>query len=186
MASEAAASFDKVTVVDSESLSSGIGLLVMEAIRLAQEGKSVQDCVNELNIIKKRIHTSFLIDNIDYLIRMGRIKRRTGGFSRLFMLKPAVLFRDGRGSLGRMMIGSVAKCRKDYVEDQLTKFGTIDKKILFITHSDLSSSELEEIKKWVSNIMTFEEIIVQKESASMAAIHGNGAFGLLYKLGENG
>ena len=186
VASEAAASFDKVTVVDSESLSSGIGLLVMEAIRLAQEGKNVQDCVTELNIIKKRIHTSFLIDNIDYLIRMGRIKRRTGGFSRLFMLKPAVLFRDGRGSLGRMMVGSVAKCRKDYVEDQLTKFGAIDKKILFITHADLSSAEIEEIKKWVGNIMTFEEIVVQKESASMAAIHGSGAFGLLYKLGESG
>ena len=186
VASEAAASFDKVTVVDSESLSSGIGLLVLEAIRMAQEGKNVQECVQELNIIKKRIHTSFLIDNIDYLIRMGRIKRRTGGFSRLFMLRPAILFREGRGSLGRMMIGSVAKCRKGYIEDQLTKFGPIDKKKLFIAHSDLSSSEIEEIKKMVEKIITFDEIIVQKESASMAAIHGSGAFGLLYMLGESG
>ncbi|WP_022763051.1 MULTISPECIES: DegV family protein [unclassified Butyrivibrio] len=184
VAKEAAASFDKVTVIDSESLSSGIGLLVFEAIRLAREGKSVQDCVEQLNIIKKRIHTSFLIDNIDYLIRMGRIKRKVGGFSRLFMLKPAVLFRDGRGSLGRMMMGSVTKCRKAYIEDQLTKFAPIDRRRLFITHSDLSSAEIEEIKKWVNNIMSFEEIIVQKESASMAAIHGSAAFGLLYMLGE--
>ena len=185
VASEAAASFDKITVVDSESLSSGMGILVLEAVRLAQEGKNVQDCVAELDVMKKRIHTSFLIDNIDYLIRMGRIKRRTGGFSRVFMLKPAVLFRDGRGSLGRMMIGSVTKCRKGYVEDQLTKFSPIDKKTLFITHTDLTSSEIDDIKKWVNSIMSFDEIIVQRESASMAAIHGSGAFGLLYMLGES-
>ncbi len=182
VAREAAASFDKVTVIDSESLSSGIGILVLQAIRLCQEGKNVQECIAELNRIKKRIHTSFLIDTLDYLIRMGRIKRRTGGFSRVFMLKPAILFRDGRGTLGRMMVGTVAKCRKNYVEDQLTRFAPIDRKLLFITHTDLSINEIEEIKRWVSNIMVFDEIIVQKESASMAAIHGSGAFGLLYML----
>ncbi|WP_049945866.1 DegV family protein [Butyrivibrio sp. LC3010] len=182
---EAAGSFDKVTVVDSESLSSGIGILVLQAIKLCREGKSVQDCVAALNSIKKRIHTSFLIDTIDYLIRMGRIKRRTGGMSRIFMMKPAILFRDGRGTLGKMMIGPATKTRKAYVEDQLTHYAPIDRKLLFITHSDLSTSEIEDIRRWVANIMTFDEIIVQKESASMAAIHGSGAFGLLYMLAEN-
>ncbi|WP_081846689.1 DegV family protein [Butyrivibrio sp. AE3004] len=185
VAMEAAASFDKVTVVDSESLSSGIGILVLQAIRLCQEGKNVQECIEELNVIKKRIHTSFLIDNIDYLIRMGRIKRRTGGISRIFMLKPAILFREGRGTLGKMMVGTASKARKSYVEDQLTKYAPIDRKLLFITHSDLSTAEIEDIRRWVSNIMSFEEIIIQKESASMAAIHGSGAFGLLYMMGDN-
>ena len=76
----------------------------------------------------------------------------------------------------------VSKCRKNYVEDQLTRFAPIDRKLLFITHTDLSINEIEEIKRWVNNIMVFDEIIVQKESASMAAIHGSGAFGLLYML----
>lgn len=185
VAREAAASFDKVTVIDSESLSSGIGILVLQAIRLCQEGRNVQECIAELNVIKKRVHTSFLVDNIDYLIRMGRIKRRVGGFSRVFMLKPAILFRDGRGTLGRMMVGPAQKCRKNYVEDQLTRFAPIDRKLLFLTHTDLSVAELEEIKRWIANIMVFDEIIVQKESASMAAIHGSGAFGLLYMLGDS-
>ncbi|WP_408070525.1 DegV family protein [Butyrivibrio sp. JL13D10] len=186
VAKEAAASFDKVTVIDSESLSSGIGILVLEAIRLCQEGKNVQECIAELNVIKKRVHTSFLVDNIDYLIRMGRIKRRVGGASRVFMLKPAILFRDGRGTLGKMMVGPVEKCRKKYVEDQLTRFSPIDRKLLFITHTDLSQTELDDIKRWVNSLMVFDEIIVQKESASMAAIHGSGAFGLLYLLADNG
>lgn len=184
VAKEAAASFDNVTVIDSESLSSGMGLLVLAAIKLCQEGKNAQECVSELNKIKKRIHTSFLIDTIDYLIRLGRIKRKTGGFSRVFMLKPAILFRDGRGTLGRMMVGPAEKSRKQYVEDQLTRFSPIDRKLLFITHSDLSAAELDDIKSWVSNIMVFDEIIIQKESASMAAIHGSGAFGLLYMMDE--
>jgi DegV family protein with EDD domain len=180
IAMEAAASFDRVHIVDSESLSCGVGMLVLEAHNLVQAGFDAAECVRQLDKIKKRIHTSFLINNIDYLIKLGRINPRMKGISRIFMLKPGILFRDGRGTLLRMFMGAAAKAKKRYIGMQFDTGRLIDKRRVFITHTGLTASELDDILRWVGDEMIFDEVIVQKESAACAAIHGQGAFGIIF------
>ena len=180
VAMEAAASFDRVHIVDSEALSCGMGLLVLEAQNLVQAGLSPAECVRELDKVKKRIHTSFLINNIDYLIKLGRINPRMKAFSRVFMLKPSILFREGRGTLLRMFMGASDKTKKRYVDMQFDTGRSIDRRRLFITHTGLPANELDDIVRWVGDKMAFDEVIVQKESAASAAIHGKGAFGIIF------
>ncbi len=180
VAMEAAASFDRVHIVDSESLSCGMGLLVLEAQNLVQAGISPAECVRQLDKIKKRIHTSFLINNIDYLVKLGRINPRMKGMSRIFMLKPGILFRDGRGTLLRMFMGASGKTKRRYIGMQFDTGRSIDKRRLFITHTGLSANELDDIIRWVGDEMVFDDVIVQKESAASAAIHGKGAFGIIF------
>ena len=50
---------DKVHIVDSKALSSGQGLLVMKACDLAEEGKSAEEIVNTVNILRDKVNTSF-------------------------------------------------------------------------------------------------------------------------------
>ena len=179
-----ASAFDNVTVIDSEHVSSGMGLLVMEAEQIAESGKDLETCIKEINKAKKKIHTSFLITDTNYLVRLGRVSPRFRGISRIFMMRPAIIFKDGMGKLDKIMYGPVDNARAHYIQMQLDKGQSIDKSILFITHSSLSPYEIDDVRRYIGNNMLFDKIYVQKESAAMAAIHGKGAFGILYKISD--
>ncbi len=180
-----ASAFDNVTVVDSENLSSGLGLLVIEATKLSESGKGVEECVRRLNNYKKKIHCSFLIDDSSYLAKKGRVSPRMSALTKTFMVRPSILFKDGIGRLDRMIIGPIGKGRKKYISNQIEKNSNIDKDVLFITHAGLTQSEIDDIRRWVGNYMLFDKIYVQKESAAMAAIHGEKAFGLIYNISND-
>ncbi|MCR5657277.1 MAG: DegV family EDD domain-containing protein [Butyrivibrio sp.] len=179
-----ASAFDNVTVIDSEHVSSGIGLLVMEAEQIAESGKDLESCIKAINKAKKKIHTSFLINDTNYLVRLGRVSPKFRGISRIFMIRPSIIFKEGVGRLDKILYGPTDGTRVRYIQMQLDKGQNIDKSVLFITHSSLSPYELDDVRRYVGNNMLFDKIYIQKESAAMAAIHGKGAFGLLYKIKE--
>jgi DegV family protein with EDD domain len=182
--SEAAKAFDNVTIIDSESLSCGMGTLVLEAHRMVEAGASVLECVEQLNRIKKRIHISYFVNDMEYLVRLGRVKRKLKGVGRIFMIRPAITFRDGRGTLLRMLIGSVEFAKKKYISVALSNPKDIDKSKVFIIHTGLQVTELDDICRWVKELVPFSEVVVQRESAAMAAIHGPGAFGVSFMYNE--
>ena len=68
----AAKELSGVYPVDSCSLSSGTGLLVMEAAELAQQGVSAQEIAERLQAKTDKIHCSFIVDKLNYLHAGGR------------------------------------------------------------------------------------------------------------------
>lgn len=61
-----------VTVIDSENLSTGIGLLVVEAAQMAQEGKAAVEITERIYDLRPRVRASFVVDTLTYLHRGGR------------------------------------------------------------------------------------------------------------------
>lgn len=61
-----------VYIVDSANLSTGIGLLVIEAAIMAKEGKSAEEIVRRIEELKPRVRASFVVDTLMYLYRGGR------------------------------------------------------------------------------------------------------------------
>ena len=59
---DASKSFDNVFVIDSGHLSSGQGLMAVVAARMAEEGLTAEQIVSELEVYKKKIHTSFIVE----------------------------------------------------------------------------------------------------------------------------
>ncbi len=179
-AMEAAASFDNVQVIDSGSLSCGIGILVIRAVEMIQSGMTAQECVDNINRIKKRLHTGFLINDVDAISRTENTNSRFNVISKIFLLKPAIVLNDGRGTLDRMYIGPLEKIRKHYIRTQLDVSKRIDKSRVFVTYAGLSQAEIDDLRRWVTDRMLFDEVIMQKESAPMAATHGAGTIGLFF------
>ena len=68
----AAADFDNVYVVDSRNLSTGHGLVVLEAERMAREGMEPDDIVAALHDLTGRVEASFILDRLDYMKKGGR------------------------------------------------------------------------------------------------------------------
>ena len=67
----AAEEVENVYVVDTKNLSTGEGLLVLKACKMAKEGKSPEEIVKEVTILAERVDASFVIEKLDFLHNGG-------------------------------------------------------------------------------------------------------------------
>nr|MCR5432617.1 DegV family EDD domain-containing protein [Lachnospiraceae bacterium] len=102
---EAADSFNNVTVLDCGHLSSGQGLQVLEACRLASLGKTVDEISKAVEEGKRLTSTSFIVDNLDYLARAGQVSDRIARITKTLSLRPTLVMKKGKMTLGRVFFG---------------------------------------------------------------------------------
>ena len=72
MAAEELEQEDRIHVINSGNLSTGAGLLVLEAAVMAKEGKSAVEIVERIEGLKEKVRASFVVDTLTYLHRGGR------------------------------------------------------------------------------------------------------------------
>ena len=86
----------RIEIVDSRSVSMGLGLQVLEAQRAAQAGKTVEDAMVDVQRCYESMQVIFAVDSLEFLHRGGRI----GGAARLLgsalNLKPVLTVTEGR------------------------------------------------------------------------------------------
>ena len=180
-AMEAQAAFDNVTVIDSGHLSSGQGIMAIEAAKMAEKGKSSEEIIEEMNRIKPKIKTSFVLDDIDYLARAGQIKPKLANIVKSLSGHPVIALQNGKMGLGYMFFGSRKFAWKKYIDHTLRNSSNIDKSILFVTYVGLTNKEMDWIRERIDEKAEFEEIYFQKASPAIAVNCGPGTFGLLLK-----
>ena len=176
---DAAAAFENVSVVDSGHLSSGQGLMVLEACRMAAEGKSAAEIVARLEHMKKHVHTSFIVDNLDFLARAGQVSRKTADLTKAFFMRPVLVLKKGKMGVGSVYFGATHRVWKKYIDSALAH-SNIDTSILFVTYVGLTTKELEVVKSMVEEKMHFDNVYFQKASPAIAVNCGAGTFGLLF------
>ena len=177
---EASKSFDNVFVIDSSHLSSGQGLLAIMACRMAEAGLSAEQIVKELEITKKKVHTSFIVDNLDFLARSGQIGNGTANVVKSLMGRPVLRMRKGKLGVGLTFFGSKEKAWKAYISSVLSHSAVIDTRILFVTYVGISKRDTDWIKEQIEAITHFDEIYFKQASPAIAVNSGPGTFGLLY------
>lgn len=92
----AAAEFSNVFVVDSCSLSSGQGQMVIEAALLARTSATPQEIVARLTALAPRIRISFVLGRLDYMKKGGRCSAVAALGANLLKLKPAIAVNCGK------------------------------------------------------------------------------------------
>ncbi len=180
-AKEAAKSFENVTVIDSDHLSSGEGLMVINACRMVREEMKPLEIVGELERYKPLVHTSFIVDDLNYLVRASQVKTNILAFSKTFMLHPVLVMKKGKLRIRNVFFGSRITAWKKYIRSEFKTTRAVDRSLLFITYVGLTHQDLEFIKEEVGRYIHFEEIIVQKSSPAITVNCGPGTFGLLYQ-----
>lgn len=180
MAIEAAKAFDNVTVIDSGHLSSGQGLMVLEACRMAEEGKNVEEIVAHLEMIREHVFTSFIVDSLDYLARSRQISTRTASVTNAFMIRPVLALKKGKMVVRNIYLGARKHAWSRYISSILDHRSNIDRRLLFVTYVGLTQADLHEIEEAIQKRAKFEQIYFQKASPAIAVNCGPGTFGLLY------
>lgn len=182
---EAARAFDNVYVINSGHLSSGMGLMVLQAAEYAEAGMSVDEIIKKIERMKTRIKTSFIVNSTEYLAKAERIPEKVDSICKAFMIHPVIVLKNSYMKVGAVRIGTKNFVWKKYIESTLSHMHNVDKRRLFITYAGLSNDELLEIRSQVEKKAKFESVIYQKASPSISANCGPGTFGLLFQLKDN-
>ena len=115
----AAEDYPNVYVVDSRNLTTGQGLLVLEAAEAARRGESIQDILTMLDGLIDKVDTTFVVNKLDYLAKGGRCSSVVALGANLLKLKPCIVLSDGRMTVGKKYRGAFDKVLPDYIRDQL-------------------------------------------------------------------
>ncbi|MBO4904878.1 MAG: DegV family EDD domain-containing protein [Lachnospiraceae bacterium] len=181
IASEAAQAFDDVIVIDTMHLSSGTGLVVLEACRLANAGMSVDKIVEKLNVFREKVHTSFIVDSTDFLAGTGQVSIRVASILGSLSARPIIRMKNGKITLARILFESREKAWETYISLALKQPHKIDRRILFVTYVGLTAKELDYIKAEVEKRVSFDTVYFQEASPAIAVNCGPGTFGLLFQ-----
>ena len=181
VATEAAKAFDDVHVIDSMHLSSGTGLVVLEACRLANAGMSTEKIIESLKGFREKVHTSFIVDSTDFLAKTGQLPLRVSLILGSLSARPVICMKNGKITLSRILFESREKAWERYISSALKQPHRIDRRILFITYVGLTSKELDYIKAEVEKRITFDTVYFQEASPAISVNCGPGTFGLLFQ-----
>ncbi len=181
----AAKSFDNVTIINSECLSSGTGILVMVAARLAQQNLPVDKITAELEEVKQKIQTSFVIRSTDIMARRERISPFMNSLLNALWLRPMLRTRNDKLGVARFLFGDEKKCYEKYIKYALPINLYPDKTFAFITYAGMEEEELLWIEEKLNERFKFDHVIFQKASAGIASNCGEGTFGILYLVKGN-
>ena len=176
----AAADFDNVYVVDSRNLSTGHGLVVLEAERMAREGMEPEAIVAALEALTGRVEASFILDRLDYMNMGGRCSAVTLLGATLLRLRPCIEVRDGKMGVGKKYRGSFEKCLVQYITDKLSGRTDLELRRVFITHSGLPEQTVQKAVETVQSLQKFEEIDVTRAGCTVSSHCGPGTIGVLF------
>lgn len=84
-----------ITVIDSQSVSGGLGLIIMAAVRAVESGQSKEQILSLVNDIIKKMKLYLLVDTLEYLQRGGRISKTQAFVGALLNIKPLIAVKDG-------------------------------------------------------------------------------------------
>ena len=180
LAAEELSATDKIHVIDSANLSTGIGHLVVEAAVLAKEGKNADYITDYIESLKGKVRASFVVDTLVYLYRGGRCSGLAAMAGSVLKLHPKIEVTDGKMHPGKKYRGKIDSVVMSYVKDMEEELLKAKKDRVFITHSGCDSALVEEVRQYLSQLNVFDNIYETRAGGVISSHCGPGTLGVLY------
>ena len=181
-AAAAARELQGVYTVDSCSLSSGTGHLVIEAALAVEQGLSAKETAVKISKMRSDIHASFIIDKLNFLRAGGRCSTLAMLGANLLNLKPCIEVDNSNGSMtvGKKYRGKLDRVLAQYVDERLSLYDNIKKDRIFITHSGISREIEQAVFEQIKSKNYFKEIYITKASCTISSHCGPNTLGILF------
>lgn len=175
----AAQEVGNVFVVDSRSLSSASGLLVLQAAELRDAGFSAEEIVIRLNEKKELLDASFVLQTLDYLHKGGRCSGVAVFGANALKLHPEIVVTDGKMHVGKKYRGQLEKSVLSFVRGRLEGASDIDTSRAILVHSGVPREVLDQVIALMKELQPFEEIIETKAGCTISSHCGPECLGLM-------
>ena len=169
----------KVTVIDSRSVSSAIGLLAVRCATLAKEGKSVPEIIEAYESFKSDVHVSFFVEKLEYLAKGGRCSKLALFGANLLKLHPQIVVKDGALVPGEKYRGPLSKVVKEYLASVEEEAPNFDPSLAIIAHTVMPEEVLFQVRDRLYE-RGFTRVEIVEASGAISCHCGPHAFGVIY------
>ena len=177
----AAESFGNVYVVDTGTISSGLGLMAIRAADLLGSGMRVEDVIHDLEQYITRVELMYLVPKLSSINSKYTMKPMANFLLNVLNVEPVFTIRKGQFKVRKFMLGYVRSTADAFIRYAFLNNRNIDKKRLFVTFSGCSTEEKARVLQELERYVQFDEIIVNKGSASTFANIGPDSFGFTFE-----
>ena len=176
----AAQDFEGVYTVDSRMLSTGIGLLAIEAAECRDAGMGAAEIAAHLESLTDKVSTSFVLDTLEYMRKGGRCSTVAAMTATLLQLKPGLEMKDGKLGVYKKYRGSIEHVYKQYITERL-KGKAVRPGHVFLTESgEIDPAVVEELTKLVYELSGCREVHHTLAGCTVSTHCGPRTLGVLF------
>ena len=195
LAAEELEASDKVTIINSANLSTGIGLQVIQAAILsaegktkaqitaailASEGKTAAEITTAIEAIRPKVRASFVVDTLTYLHRGGRCSAVAALAGGMLKLHPRIVVVDGAMDASKKYRGKLSSVILSYTRDMEEDLKNAVPDRVFITHSGCDREIVEAVRSYLESLGIFDEILETRAGGVVSSHCGPGTLGVLF------
>lgn len=179
----AAEDFDDIYCIDSKSLCTAMGLLVLKACDLREKGFDAKKIANRVTALVPKVSTTFVLDNLEYLHKGGRCSAITKFSANILGIKPSIAVDPTTGTLdvAKKYRGKMDIVYKQYINDCLRDVNKIDTSRIVIANSGGINPEIISFAKGViEGKAKFGEIILADAKCTISSHCGPRTLAIFY------
>lgn len=169
-----------VYVVDSKSLSTGTGHLVLLARELANADLTAPEIAHALEELREKLDVSFVLQTLDYLRKGGRCSGVAAFGANLMKLRPEIEVVEGKMQVGKKYRGSMEKTILAYIRGRLEGREDVRLDRCFITHSGVPQDILDKAMALVKELQPFDQVLITTAGSSITSHCGPACLGVLF------
>ena len=176
----AASELSGVYVIDSMMLSTGVGLLAIEAAECRDRGMSAFDIAVHLSDLRSKVSTSFVLDTLEFMWKGGRCTGVTALGANLLKIKPGLEMRNGKLEVCKKYRGNINHVYQQYITERLS-----GKKVrpghVFLTESgEVDPAVLKDLEVLVKQLTGCKEIHHTVAGCTVSSHCGPKTLGVLF------
>lgn len=179
-ATVAAGQLSNVYVVDSRNLSTGTGLLVLDACDMAARGLTPEQIVERSSKRASAVRASFIIDKLEFLYKGGRCSSLAYLGANLLQINPVIEVKDGRMGIATKPMGRYSRCIEKYAEWVRKNCTAPDKTRCFVTHTKMDAGLTEKVIEIVKSWGIFDEVLDTTAGCTVTTHCGSNTIGILF------
>ncbi len=177
---KAAQDFDNVQVIDSYSLSSGVGIQAIYASILAQNGFNEKEIKEKVEARRDNVQISFATYKLNYLYKGGRCNSLQLLGANVLKIRPSIIVKDGRMGMHKKYVGNMNKVCCKYVEDTFKEFDKPNKRLVLVTHSSATKEIVDLVKDEVNKRFMADRLCETVAGATVTSHCGENTIGVIY------
>ncbi|QEK11843.1 DegV family protein [Crassaminicella thermophila] len=173
---------EDITIIDTLALSYSCGMIVVEAAKMAKEGKNKQEILDRIEDMKNKVDHIFSVETLEYLKKGGRLSATKATIGKILNIKPILIIKDGKIELFDKVRGS-KKVIPKMIEIAEQRGIKRHSEYICIAHGG-NVEGLEKLKKEVMNAFQPKKIITTEIGCTIGTHTGPGLLGILYMRDE--
>ena len=176
----AAEDLEGVYTVDSRMLSTGIGLLAIEAAECRDRDMSASEIASHITELTEKVSTSFVLDTLEFMWKGGRCSGITALGANLMKIKPALRLSGGKIVVFKKYRGKMDHVYRQYIREQL-EGKRIRPGHIFITEAGgIDPALVDELIQLTRDLSGCREVHHTRAGCTVSAHCGPGTLGVLF------